>query len=107
MKVTDPNAIVCSSGLLSVQEIDGGVRITLKNKNTLDITPELDEEGKFVGFAYNHISGSQNRKINSLKEKMARMQAEIQNLVDTDLSADDEDEEELEEEIEDIVEDEE
>lgn len=106
MKVTDPNAIVCSSGLLSVQEIEGGVRITLKNKNTLDITPELDEEGKFVGFSYNHITGSQNRKINSLKEKMAKMQAEIQNLVDTDLSIDDEicDEDDIEEEFEEIEE---
>ena len=35
MKVLDPNTIVCSSGLLSVEEVDGGVRITVKNKNTL------------------------------------------------------------------------
>lgn len=95
MKVLDPNTIVCSSGLLSVEEVDGGVRITLKNKNTLDITPELDEEGKFVGFSYNHITGSSNRKIASLKEKMARMQAEIQSLADTaSVDADEEDDEE-------------
>lgn len=100
MKVLDPNTIVCSSGLLSVEEVDGGVRITLKNKNTLDITPELDEEGKFVGFSYNHITGSSNRKIASLKEKMARMQAEIQSLADTVVETEDEEDEEIIEETE-------
>lgn len=100
MKVLDPNTIVCSSGLLSVEEVDGGVRITLKNKNTLDITPELDEEGKFVGFSYNHITGSSNRKIASLKEKMARMQAEIQSLADTVVETEEDEDEEVIEETE-------
>ena len=100
MKVLDPNTIVCSSGLLSVEEVDGGVRITLKNKNTLDITPELDEEGKFVGFSYNHITGSSNRKIASLKEKMARMQAEIQSLADTVVEIEEDEDEEVIEETE-------
>lgn len=95
MKVNDPNMIVCSSGLLSVVEKDNCIRITLKNKTTLDIIPRVDEEGKFVGYDYNYMTAQQNRKINSLKEKMAKLQSEMEGIITS------EDIEEDNEEVED------
>ena len=94
MKVTDPGVIVGSSGLASVTEIDNGVKITLKNKTTLDIVPQLDEEGHFVGFEYNYMTAKQNRKINSLKEKMAKIQSEMMGIIDEEPD----DEEDIEDE---------
>lgn len=101
MKVTDPGIIVGSSGLLSVEEIDNSVKITLKNKTTLDIAPVISEDGKFEGFTYNYMTAQQNRKIKALQEKMKKLSMEMQGIIDTD-SETDEDDEDLEDD--DIVE---
>lgn len=105
MKVTDPNTIVCSSGLASVVEDGKNIKITLKNKTTLDIIPVVDEDGKFCGFEYNYMTAQQNRKINSLKEKMSRLQSEMADIITAAPGEDDVEDvedEELEEETEDL-----
>lgn len=104
MKVLDPGVIVGSSGLASVTEIDKGVKITLKNKTTLDIIPQVDEEGHFIGFEYNYMTAKQNRKINSLKEKMAKIQSEMMGIIDEDPDEEDDIEDE---DIDDLDEDDE
>lgn len=96
MKVTDPGIIVGSSGLLSVEEIDNSVKITLKNKTTLDIVPVISEDGKFEGLSYNYMTAQQNRKIKALQEKMEKLNREMQGIIDTDSEI--EDEEDLDEE---------
>jgi hypothetical protein len=105
MKVLDPGIIVGSSGLLSVEEKDGSIKITLKNKTTLDIIPVVGEDGSFEGFEYNYMTAQQNRKINSLKEKMAKIQSEMEGIISADPGeeedVDDEDLEDIEEESED------
>ena len=102
MKVTDPNTIVCSSGLASVVEDGKNIKITLKNKTTLDIIPVVDEEGKFIGFEYNYMTAQQNRKINSLKEKMSKLQSEMADIITAAPSDDEVEEEEFEDDVEEL-----
>lgn len=98
MKVTDPNIIVGSSGLLSVEdnETHDKVKITLKNKTTLEISVDVDEDGKFLGLSYDYLTAQQNKKINSLKEKMAKLQNEMKDIISAENSEDAEEPEDIE-----------
>lgn len=80
MKVTDPNVIVQGSGLSSVELLENNeIKITLKNKSTLTFTPVV-EEGEFVGYEMEYLTGQENRKIEKMKEKIRKLREEIQSV---------------------------
>lgn len=82
MIVNDPNVIVGSSGLASVEILDNKqVNITLKNGSTLTLTPKV-QENKVVDYEMVYLTGKENKQIAKIKEKIAQLQSQITNIED-------------------------
>jgi hypothetical protein len=82
MLVNDPNVIVGSSGLASVEiSDDKKIVITLKNNSTLTFIPKVID-GKVVDYEMVYLTGKENKQIAKIKEKILSLQSQIADITD-------------------------
>lgn len=82
MIVNDPNIIVGSSGLSSVEvTADKHVVITLKNSSTLALVPKV-VDGKVEDYEMVYLTGKENKQIAKIKEKIQSLQSQITDIKD-------------------------
>lgn len=82
MIVNDPNIIVGSSGLSSVEvTADKHVVITLKNNSTLTLVPKV-ADGKVEDYEMIYLTGKENKQIAKIKEKIQLLQSQITEITD-------------------------
>jgi hypothetical protein len=82
MIVNDPNVIVGSSGLASVEVTDDKkVVITLKNNSTLTLVPKV-ADGKVEDYEMVYLTGKENKQIAKIKEKILSLQSQITDIKD-------------------------
>lgn len=82
MIVNDPNVIVGSSGLASVEVTDDKkVVITLKNNSTLTLVPKV-ADGKVEDYEMVYLTGKENKQIAKIKAKILSLQSQITDIKD-------------------------
>lgn len=82
MLVNDPNVIVGSYGLASVEiSDDKKIVITLKNNSTLTFIPKVID-GKVVDYEMVYLTGKENKQIAKIKEKILSLQSQIADITD-------------------------
>lgn len=77
MRVNDPNIIVCSSGLLSVEiKEESIIKITLKNRNTLTLKPIIDENNN-IYYEMDFLTKKENKEIERYERKIQEFKEKI------------------------------
>lgn len=77
MRVNDPNIIVCSSGLLSVEiKEENIIKITLKNRNTLTLKPIIDENNN-IYYEMDFLTKKENKEIEKYERKIQEFKEKI------------------------------